>query len=152
MSAHTSARSPVGQPRRLYCWAAALSCSDKTAGTGQSVIALTVVSPETVRNHQKRLLFCSWSDVICTNRSWEWEHLPDNKTGTNTSRAKAKIWTQPRDVLVFARDVAVATVVASSLHRYLLPYFCLLMTMIQVQNDNKRHQCLSQGAGRSQQK
>lgn len=90
MSAHTSARIPVGQPRRLYCWAAALSCSDKTAGTGQSVITLTVVSPETVRNHQKCLLFCSWSDVICTNRSWEWEHLPDNKTGTNTSRAKLK--------------------------------------------------------------
>lgn len=148
MSAHTSARSPVGQPRRLYCWAAALSCSDKTAGTGQSVIALTVVSPETLRNHQKCLLFCSWNDAICTKRSWEWEHLPDNKTGTNTSHAKLKSGRSHGDVLVFARDNGGGQFMAP----ISFPLFLSFNDYDPSTNDNKRHQCLSQGAGQSQQK
>lgn len=112
MSAHTSARSPVGQPRRLYCWAAALSCSDRTAETEQSVTALLVVSLETVRNGLKSLQFCSWNDVIRTNRSWEWEHLTDNRPGTHRDKhvsRRPKIQAQPRDVPVFTEDVTVAT-------------------------------------------
>lgn len=54
MSAHTSARSPVGQPRRLYCWAAALSCSDRTAETEQSVTARSVASLENRRERPEK--------------------------------------------------------------------------------------------------